>query len=659
MRNRRSGLLAALAALLAAAAAVPAPPGEGQGKPNRLAQENSPYLRQHAHNPVDWFPWGPEAFAKAAREKKLIFLSIGYSSCHWCHVMERESFSDPEVAKLLNDWFVCVKVDREERPDVDEIYMTALHLMRNRGGWPLSMFLTAEGKPILGGTYWPKEDRQIDGETVRGFKSVLKAVHDLQTEEPKELQERADGLAAAVNDYLKRAERGRAVGAPDRQVVTAAVDEAKEEFDPEYGGFGQPARQFRGSKFPMPSYLALLQEEAARSKDAELTKVVATTLDRMARGGIYDQVGGGFHRYSTERTWTVPHFEKMLYDNAQLVERYAAAYRAAPNPLYRRVVRETLGFVRRELTDPRGGFYSALDADSAGEEGRFYVWTAAEIETALPDRADAELVRTAYGVAAGPNFEGKYSILTLPRPLSEVARGLGLSEEQLDQRLAETRRKLLDARSKRPRPFLDTKVLTAWNGQMIAGYAAAGQALAEPAYVAAAARAAEFVLANLRTPDGRLRRTFDARPDAPAQARLNAYLDDYAFLIHGLLNLHEATGDARWLAEAKALADTMVHWHGDAERGGFYSTSHDHEKLFARAKDQFDGAQPSGNSVALRDLVRLAKLTRDNRYHDLAEKGFRAFAGPLRSNPSSLTAMVAALALDLEQPPAGGGRPEP
>jgi uncharacterized protein YyaL (SSP411 family) len=641
MSLRRTALVAALAGLLAGAA----PPPEPKGKPNRLALENSPYLRQHAHNPVDWYPWGPEAFAKAARENRLVFLSIGYSSCHWCHVMERESFSDPDVARLLNDWFVCIKVDREERPDIDEIYMTALHLMGSSGGWPLSMFLTADGKPVIGGTYWPKDDREIQGEKVSGFKSVLRAVHDLQSEKAKELREQADRIAEAVNEHLARAERGRAVEPPDRSVVVAAVDRLKEEFDPEFGGFGRAARMFRGTKFPMPSYLALIQEESARTKDAGLAKVAGTTLDRMARGGIYDQVGGGFHRYSTERTWTVPHFEKMLYDNAQLVERYAAAERAAPNPLYRRVIRETLGFVKRELTDPRGGFYSALDADSDGEEGRFYVWTAAEIDAALPERAEAELARTAYGVSAGPNFEGKFSILTLPRPPAEAAAGLNLTEDQLEQRLAGVRRKLLEARSKRPRPFLDTKVLTAWNGQMIAGYAAAGQALKEPEYLAAAARAAEFLLANLRTADGRLRRSFDGRPGVAGPARLNAYLDDYAFLVHGLLNLHDATGEARWLTEAKALTDTMVRWHGDEQQGGFFYTSHDHEKLFARAKDQYDGAQPAGNSVALRNLVRLAKLTGDARYAALADKGFRAFAGPLRSNPSGLTAMAAALAL--------------
>lgn len=621
---------------------------------NRLARETSPYLLLHAHNPVDWYPWGAEAFARAKKENKLVFLSIGYSSCYWCHVMERESFANPAVAKLMNDWFICIKVDREERPDVDAVYMAALHAQGQRGGWPLSMFLTAEGKPIVGGTYWPADDKVIEGETQRGFKTILKIVHDFQTDKSDSLRQQADKLAAATTDALNRAQRGVALVELNRSLVNDAVEEIKGEFDPDYGGFGSRDRGFKGTKFPTPPYLDLLLYEAVRAGSGDLGNALGVTLDHMAQGGIYDQLGGGFHRYSTERTWLVPHFEKMLYDNAQLVEVYSAAYRLTKKPLYRRVVRETLAFVQRELTHPEGGFFSALDAETGHEEGRYYVWTDKEIDSALPNRDEAALIRQVYGVGDKPNFEGKYQILHLPKPLGEVARDLKLTEEGLEARLEPLRQKLFDARGQRPRPLLDTKVLTAWNGEMIAGFAVAGAALDEPRFTATAVRAADFVLRNLKTKDGRLQRTYGARPGAAAEARLNGYLDDYAFLVHGLLALHDATHEPRWLDEAKALTDTMVRLYGDGERGGFFYTSNDHEKLFVRSKDQYDGAQPSGNSVAARNLVRLWVKTKDEKYRELAERSLRAFAGPLKINPSGLTTMAHALALLLD---AKGGTP--
>src|SRR5262245_58468991 len=364
---------------------------------NRLAKESSPYLLQHAHNPVDWFPWGEEAFAKAKKEGKLVFLSVGYSSCHWCHVMEKESFANPEVAKLMNQWFVCIKLDREERPDVDHIYMTALNVRGQRGGWPLSMFLSPEGKPIWGGTYWPPEDREVDGEKIRGFKSILKLVHDFYTEKPKELLADADTLAERTAGALAGLNRGVALIGLDRDLVTGVVDGLKEDFDKVHGGFANPGpkRNFPGTKFPTPPYLQLLQYEAVRTKVPDVHFMVVLTLDRMAEGGIYDHLGGGFHRYSTERTWTVPHFEKMLYDNAQLVELYSRALKVNKNPQYHRVVVDTLEFIKREMTDKEGGFYSALDADSEGEEGRFYVWTAKELNEALGDKG-AALIKKAY-----------------------------------------------------------------------------------------------------------------------------------------------------------------------------------------------------------------------------------------------------------------------
>ncbi len=606
---------------------------------NRLAKESSPYLRQHAHNPVDWYPWGPDAFAKAKKENKLIFLSIGYSSCHWCHVMERESFANPDVAKILNDAFVCIKVDREERPDIDQIYMTAQQVIGGPTGWPLSLFLTPDGKPIVGGTYWPPDDRDTDRGKLRGFKSILRTVIDLEKERPKELRDQADKVAAITAQSLSRVGRVIVGPEPKRAMVAAAVDALRERFDRTYGGTGNPQTEFKGPKFPTPTSLGFLFQQARRQKSEELLSLVTLTLDKMARGGIYDQIGGGFHRYSTERTWTVPHFEKMLYDNAQLVELYAQAFRHTNNPLYRRIVDETLEFVRRELTSPEGAFYSALDADSEGEEGRFYVWTAREIDAALPDAAENALARKVFGLGGSPNFEDKYFILTRPESAETAA----------DPKVEAVRRKLLDARAKRPRPFLDTKVLTAWNGQMIAGYAVAGQLLAEPRYVEAAAKAAEFLLTNLRTSDGRLLHTYGATPGEPARGKLAAYLDDYAFLTHGLLALHDATGAARWLNEAKALTDVMIRDFAD-DTGGFYYTAADGEKLFARAKDQYDGVQPSGNSAAVSNLLRLAARTGEARYRELAGKALKSFAPALDQNPTTLTTLVAALDEYLDGP---------
>jgi uncharacterized protein YyaL (SSP411 family) len=616
---------------------------------NKLAREISPYLLQHAHNPVDWYPWGEEAFAKAKKEKKLVFLSIGYSSCHWCHVMEKESFSNEAVAKLMNKWFVCIKVDREERPDIDNVYMTALQVMnRGGGGWPLSMFLTADGKPIAGGTYWPPDDKEIDGETIHGFKSVLKIIHDIQRDKPLDLKERADEMAAKTKDALASEARGVALIELNRKLVSDAVDSITEEYDRVHGGFGNPERRFRGTKFPMPPYLGLLQREAARTKSKELANIIQVTLDHMAQGGIYDHLGGGFHRYSTERTWTVPHFEKMLYDNAQLVEVYATSYRTTKKPRYRRVVEETLAFIGREMTSPEGVFYSALDADSEGEEGRFYVWTDEELDRILTDKAEAKLVKQIYGADDAPNFESKYHILLLPRSLADVAKEMKLTEEKLDAKLAPALKKLFEARARCARPFLDTKVLTAWNGQMIAGYAVAGQVLEEPKYIKVAARAADFLLKTMRTKDGRLLRSYGAAPGGKPEARINGYLDDYAYLVHGLLCLHNATNQKKWLNEAKALTDKMIEFHADKKAGGFFYTASDHEKLFARSKDQYDGAQPSGNSVAVRNLVRLWDKTGEERYGDLAKKSLRAFAAHLKLNPTSLTALAEALAMYLD-----------
>ena len=619
-----------------------AEPKKDPGPANRLAKESSPYLLQHAHNPVDWYPWGPEAFEKAKKEKKLVFLSIGYSSCHWCHVMERESFQDQEVAAYLNKHFVCIKVDREERPDIDDVYMTALHVMDARGGWPLSMFLTDDGKPIVGGTYWPKEDRKVEGGTARGFKSILAYMVELQRDKEKELRKQADHIAELTQDSLTRAARGIALVDLTKTLAMGPAEELRDRLDPKYGGLGNKDAGFRGTKFPSPPSILALMRAAKRDKDEELSKLVTLTLTKMAEGGIYDQLGGGFHRYSTERTWTVPHFEKMLYDNAQLVELYAEAYRHDPKPLYKQVVDETIAFVLREMTSPEGAFYSALDADSEGKEGEFYVWTAEQIDKVLGEK-DAAVFKAAYDVTGPPTFEEKAYVLKRSRPLADVAKDQRMSEDELRANLAELRTKLLEAREKRPRPFLDTKVLTAWNGQMIAGLAVAGQTFKNPDYIKAAIRAAEFVLANLRTKEGRLLRTYGKTGDGKAQAKITGYLDDYAFLIDGLLSLHDATNDARWLTEAKALTDTVTKWYGDDKGGGYFYTASDGEKLFARAKDFHDGVQPSGNSVEAHNFVRLWQKTGDDKYRKLAEKTIRQFAGVFKTNPAAVPAMGEAL----------------
>jgi hypothetical protein len=638
---RNAIVLSVLAVASAQVAIAADPPAKSKPRPaNRLAKENSPYLRQHAHNPVDWYPWGSEAFAKAKKEDKLVFLSIGYSSCHWCHVMERESFDNDAVAKILNENFVCIKVDREERPDIDHVYMTALQVgFRQRGGWPMSMFLTADAKPIIGGTYWPPDDRMVEGEKMLGFKSVLQIILDVRKTQPRQMLEQADTVAEQTAKALRQTGAADPLAKLDKALVQATIDAVAEEFDPEFGGFGNKSRNFRGTKFPTPVYLELLLTQSADAKAEASKKMLAVTLDRMARGGIYDQLGGGFHRYSTERSWTVPHFEKMLYDNAQLVEVYSRAYAFDPNPLYQKAVRETLTFVAREMTSPEGGFYSALDADSEGVEGKFYVWTPGAIDAVLSDPAERELARAIYGADRDPNFEHGATILTLPSTLTDAATARKIPVDQLQARLVPIREKLLAAREKRPRPFLDTKVLTAWNGQMIAGYAAAGRAFQDPTYLATARHAADFILTKMRTKDGRLLRSYMT----DTGAKLPGYLDDYAFLTHGLLVLHEVTNEKRWLDEAKALTDTMIRWHHDDKDGGFFYTSNDHEKLFARSKDQYDGAQPSGNSMATRNLIRLSTRTGDARYRDLAEQTLRTFAGNLRINPTGLTLMATAL----------------
>ena len=446
---------------------------------------------------------------------------------------------------------------------------------------------------------------------------------------------------------MTRASRLIALVALNRALAMAPAEELRTRIDPVQGGVGVPPK-FAGAKFPRPPALLALLHAARRDKDKELAGLLRLTLIKMAQGGVYDQIGGGFHRYSTDRSWTVPHFEKMLYDNGQLVEVYSEAYAADPNPLYKRVVAETIQFVRREMTSPEGGFYSALDADSEGKEGEFYVWTPEEIEKALGNKDDALLVRAAYGVTGSPNFEDRAYVLKIPSSLAEVAKFQKMTENELLVKLGPMKAKLLEVRAKRKRPFLDTKILTGWNGEMIAGLAVAGETFKEPDYIKLAAKAADFILAKLRTKDGRLLRTYSRKSDGTAEAKINAYLDDYAFFIDGLLRLYDATHEERWLKEAKALTDTMVKFHGDGEHGGFFYASSDNEKLFARPKDSHDGVQPSANGMMALNLVRLSKLTHDEKYRDLAAKSLKQFAGVIKMSPGSVPTMGEALHLFLD-----------
>ncbi|HEY2783750.1 MAG TPA: thioredoxin domain-containing protein [Fimbriiglobus sp.] len=627
----------AFALILATLPVVAADPPEKPSHPaNRLAKESSPYLLQHAHNPVDWYPWGPEAFAKAKKENKLVFLSVGYSSCHWCHVMERESFSNEAVAKLMNDKFVCIKVDREERPDIDDIYMISLHVIGLNGGWPMSVFLTPDAKPIFGGTYFPPEDRKVDGDTIPGFKTILKNVCDLYAEKPKELFAQADAVAERTAAALGKSALANPLVSFDRALIQEAADAF--EFDPEQGGFGSKSLLYRGPKFPRAAGLAFLWKHSELKGQETLRENVELALRKMAAGGIYDHVGGGFHRYAVERTWTIPHFEKMLYDNAQLVELYAEAYRTKPDPLFKTVIEDTLAFVSRELIAPSGGFYSALDADSAGKEGEFYVWTPKQIDEALGSAEDSAFVRKVFDLEK-PNFEGKAFVLRFgPRPVDAATLA----------KLVPIQSKLLAARSGRVRPFRDTKILTGWNGQMIAAYARAGQVLNEPKYIASAEKAARFVLDKLRTKSGRLMRSYTAKPGEKPEARGIGFLDDYAFLVHGLLALHDATKQDVWLKEARALTDVMIANFTDTVRGGFYNTPHDGEKLFARGKDVYDGAQLSGNGAAVRNLVRLWAKTGIEEYKKQSESGLKFAAAAVKASPTSgpVSAEAATIFLD-------------
>ena len=589
---------------------------------NRLINETSPYLLQHAENPVDWYPWGEEALGRARQEDRPILLSIGYSACHWCHVMERESFENEDIAVLMNDNFVNIKVDREERPDLDAVYMEAVQMMTGSGGWPMTVFLTPEGRPYYGGTYFPPEDRG----GMPGFPRLLAAASQAYHTNKGEIDRVTRQLAEQMG---RTGQMPRGFTPLTTEVMHNAYSQLATQFDHLNGGFGS------APKFPQPMTPEFLLRYNRHGFNARALEMVELTLQKMAHGGMYDQVGGGFHRYSTDAYWLVPHFEKMLYDNALLARLYLHAWQVTGNPLYRRITEETLDYVLREMTDPAGGFYSAQDADSEGVEGKFFVWTPDELRSLLVE--DADLVMGYYGVTERGNFEGA-NILNVPRPPEEYASQRGVSEDDLSAAVQRARAVLLDVREQRIHPLLDDKVLTSWNGLMLRSFAESGAALGRPDYLDAARKNAGFLLASMRGPDGRLLRTW-----RNGEAKLNGYLEDYACLADGLLSLHEATLEPRWLQDAVSIADGMNALFWDDAVGGFYDTGSDHETLVIRPRDVFDNAQPCGGSVATDVLLRLGVVTGNDDYSSKGATPLRAMQQLLGRAPAATGHWLGAL----------------
>ncbi len=598
---------------------------------NRLAHETSPYLLQHKDNPVDWYPWGDEALQRARTLGKPILLSIGYAACHWCHVMEHESFEDPATAALMNERFVSIKVDREERPDLDTIYMAAVQAITGQGGWPMTVFLTPDGEPFYGGTYFPPEPRH----GMPAFRTVLTSVATAYDEKRDDIARNVAALREHLRTGLQFAGQPSGESATT-DVLDAAVDALSKDFDWVNGGFrGAP-------KFPQPMTLDFLLRQYVRTDSAQALDMAERTLQKMASGGLYDQLGGGFHRYSVDAVWLVPHFEKMLYDNALLAPVYLHAYQLTDNDFYRRVVTETLDWVTREMVDAAGGFCSTLDADSEGHEGKFYIWTLDEL-TALLGADDARFVAAYYDVTARGNFEG-VNILHVGASLGAVAERVGVDASLVQAALDRARPILFAAREQRVHPGRDEKALTAWNGLMLRAFAEAAAVLDRADYRATAERAADFALTLLRR-DGLLLRTYK-----DGRSKLNGYLEDYAFLADGLLALYEATFDPRWLSEAHTLAETMVTQFWDDADGGFFDTGRDHEALIARPKSVFDNAIPAGNSVAVETLQRLAVIYDDGAYAAKADRVLRGLLEPMTRYPTGFGRILCALDFSLATP---------
>ena len=597
---------------------------------NRLIEESSPYLLQHAHNPVSWYPWSDEAFERAKRENKPIFLSVGYSTCHWCHVMERESFEDEEIAAFLNRHFIAIKVDREERPDVDSVYMTAVNILTGRGGWPMTVIMTPDKEPFFGGTYFPPR---------KGVRGARAGLIDILTEMLALYRNDASQVIARAQEISQRVEAMSFVrpgpGVPSDKTIAIATSQLATRFDRVDGGFtGAP-------KFPQPSRLLLLLRYARRASDPGATAMVATTLDRMAAGGIYDHVGGGFHRYSTDAQWLVPHFEKMLYDNAQLAVVYLEAWQHTGDVEYRRVAQEVLDYVLREMTSKKGGFYSATDADSPtpsghDEEGWYFTWTPDEIESLL-GAENAAIVAAAYGVTSGGNFEGR-NILHRVKSDREVGSEMRMPTKSVTGALEEARATLYEARTSRPPPIRDDKIIAAWNGLMISAFARAGWAFGHEEYVRAASRAANFVLRNMRDDGKGLVRTY--REGSKAST---AFLDDYAFMIAACLDLYETTASPGWLFSALELQAQQDARFLDVESGGYFLTPNEGEALLVREKPAYDRAVPSGNSVAAENLLRLHDITAEEKWRNTAERLFASFALQVTRAPTGFPRLLVAL----------------
>ena len=608
---------------------------------NRLINETSPYLLQHAHNPVDWYPWGEAALQKAKREDKPILLSVGYSACHWCHVMERESFENEEIAVLMNKHFISIKVDREERPDIDSIYMQAVQAMSGQGGWPMTVFLTPDGHPFYGGTYFPPADRQYGQHTMPGFPRLLLSIaHVYETQ-----RERVEAQANELADFLKQrstthTKSSQFPGTASLSILQTASHKLATTFDAQYGGFGQ------APKFPNTMALEFLLRVHLHKDKGELAPqqepashaervMVETSLQHMANGGIYDQLGGGFHRYSVDEEWLAPHFEKMLYDNALLSRLYLHAYLVTGNSFYRRIVEETLDYVIREMTSPEGGFYSTQDADSEGEEGKFFLWTPQEIERLLAPQ-DAALFMRYYDVTTHGNFEEK-NILHVVSDVQQLASEMQMAVNDVHASLQRSRAILFQAREQRSKPGRDEKILTSWNGLMLQSFAEAARYLARADYLHIAINNANFLLSSLR-PAGRLLRTYK-----DGRARLHGYLEDAVFLAAGLLCLYEASFDLRWFSEARALMEQTIQLFTDEEQGGFFDTGNDHEALISRPKDIVDNAIPAGNSVAAEVLLRLAALTGEEAYRQRAIHYLEPLADLMVQHPQGFGHLLNAL----------------
>jgi len=598
--------------------------------PNHLINENSPYLRQHAHNPVDWYPWGPEAFERAQRENKPIFLSIGYSTCHWCHVMAHESFEHPEVARLMNEAFVSIKVDREERPDIDNVYMSACQVMTGSGGWPLSIIITPDKKPFFAATYIPREGRF----GLIGMMELIPHIRELWATRRSE----ALSLSNEIATVLQQTSQDTTGEKLDEATLEFTYEQLAKRFDGQYAGFsGAP-------KFPTPHNLLFLLRYWKRGGNKAALDMVEKTLQTMRRGGIYDHVGFGFHRYSTDSQWLVPHFEKMLYDQAMLAMAYTEAYQATGKEDYGKTAREIFTYVLRDMTALEGGFCSAEDADSEGEEGKFYLWTQEEVRQAFGNE-EADFVARVFNIEKDGNFleqatrrRSGVNILHLRKTLGELASDLNLSQQDLQAHLELIRQKLFAYREKRVHPMKDDKILTDWNGLMIAALAKGAQAFDEPEYAEAACRAADFILGDMRKPDGRLLHRY-----RDGQAGVEANLDDYAFLVWGLIELYEAIFDARHLEVALELTSDMVRHFWDEDGGGLYLTPDDGESLFVRKKEIYDGAIPSGNAVAMLNLLRLGRMTATSGLEEKAARIGSAFSGSVNQSPSAHTQLMVAL----------------